>query len=79
MGSGSRYYFKCAAGGNLVYIFVCTQKCISWHHSYLLPKTAIHLFFATSVKNDFTLKKGATLTIDPNFIDLNDIPEEYKT
>lgn len=28
------------------------------------------------IKNDFTLKKGATLTIDPNFIDLNDIPEE---
>ena len=29
-----------------------------------------------TIKNDFTLKKGATLTIDPNFIDLTDIPEE---
>lgn len=55
MGSGSRYYFNCAAGGNLVYIFVCTQKCISWHHSYLLPKTAIHLFFATSVMKSYDL------------------------
>ena len=50
-----------------------------FHRFNLVDEMGVMVIKAHSgatIKNDFTLKKGATLTIDPNFIELTDIPEE---